>query len=445
MMRRERKRVFRYVTHALTLLMAVVMVVLCMGELRPLLSWHEQQHLFRWTSVYLHEQWSTWGGWWEWVVSFFTQFFYVGWLGAVVVAFLAVVLQLLVWWLMRLCHLRNRWFYPLSFIPSVLLFTFVLIPKSYREDATFREAVDYDYLVRTHQWDAILRKTRQRVPLSDNAIWCTNYALAMRGELCDSLFRYPQSSPDGLLYDARRVELLSLFSLSDIFFQIGFINDAERMAFDAKQLLPDSHKSGRLYRRLAECNLVNGDTATASKYIQILSSALFYRSWAQRYRPCLTSRQLLDADPYYGERRRFRVRTDSLITPSLPHKLQSLLIDCPTNHLASEYLLAYQLLRLDFQGVLDAELREQQRQQRVAPWAVQECIIGNWVLTHPNDSFPISLRPDALQQTLQYMQLMQQTDDMLGGPLQSEPYVYSYWHYFAVSQQKFKTQKQNQP
>lgn len=430
--------IIRHLPLLLTLLMAVAMAALCMGPLRALLSWHEQQHLFRWTPAFVRELWAEPGGGRELAVSFVTQFFYVGWLGALVVALLAVALQVLVWRVMRLCRLRSLWFYPLSLVPSCLLFAYVLIPKTFREDASFREAVSYDYLVRTHQWDAILKKSRQREPLTTNAIWCANYALAMHGQLCDSLFHYPQSGPDGLLYDARRVELLSLYSMSDIFFQIGMVNDAERMAFDAKQLLLHRNASGRLYRRLAECNIVNGDSAVAAKYLHMLSSTLFYKKWAERNRALIISPEKADTDPFYAERRRMRVRGDSLITPSLPHKLQALLSDCPDNRLASDYLLAYQLLRMDFQGVLDAELRAQRQKPRLAPWAVQECIIGNWVLTHPNDSFPVSLRQDVFQQTMQMMQLTQQTGDMLSAPLLADPYVHTYWHYFAVSQRKLK-------
>jgi len=416
------KKILKHIKLLLSILLAAGIFFACLGPLRPLLNWHEQQHLFRWTSSYFSEQWASPGGCKELFASFVTQFFYIGWLGALLVALLSVLLQLLVWQLMKWCRLGKNILYPLSFIPSLWLFYQIFIPTAYNEDPAFKESVTYDYLVRHHQWDKIVRHSLSTPPTTLHGKWCTNYALAMRGQLNDQLFQFPQSGPDGLLQDGRHVESLPLFALSDIFLQLGCVNDAERMAFDAIQLMPDHHKSGRLYQRLAECNLINGDTVIAQKYMRILNSTLFY------------SGQIETAE----QSRAYRVAADSLLTPLIPHKLQSLISEHPDNRLAQDYLLAYQLLRLDFNGVLDAELAVQKQAPRVAPRAVQECIIGNWVLTHPNDSFPIPLSPDIFDQTMKYMQVVNRTGNMLDPSLSSDAHLHSYWHYYAESKQKIK-------
>ena len=79
------------------------------------------------------------------------------------------------------------------------------------------------------------------------------------------------------------------------------INSAERFAFDVKQRLPDNHKSGRIYQRLAEANLVNGHYKVARKYMTILQSTLFYRSWANHYLAILGNEQAIDSDTRYWQ------------------------------------------------------------------------------------------------------------------------------------------------
>ncbi len=396
--------------------------IVCAIPLRPLLNWHEEQHLFRWSRAYFIEQLSAKDGIWEYIVSFFTQFFHIGWLGALIMALSAIGVQWLTWKLLKFCIRQHPIAYLLSLLPPILLFIFGFIPSSYRKDAKFREAVTYDYLVREQAWDKIIHHAEKHAPTELHSFWCLNYALAMRGELTERLFHFPQPSPDGLLQDGHHVESLPLFALSDIFFELGFINDAERIAFDAKQLLPDNHKSGRAYQRLAECNLINGDTLIAKKYEHFLQSTLFYNS--------------LDKD--YAKYQQKRLVTDSLITPALPHKLHALLNDNPQNHLAEDYLLAYHLLRMDYQSVLDTELEIQRRTPRIAPRPVEECVIGNWVYTHPNDSFPITLRQDVFNTTMEYLNIVNQTGNPLAPTLFEPPYSQSYWHYHALSQEKIR-------
>ena len=96
----------------LSVLLGVGIFLVCLFPLRALMNYHEEHHLFRWTGYYLREQLSSWDGTVEYAVSFLIQFFYIGWLGALIVALLTVGLQRLFWWLMKTIRLRSDWFYP---------------------------------------------------------------------------------------------------------------------------------------------------------------------------------------------------------------------------------------------------------------------------------------------------------------------------------------------
>ena len=409
---------------AWTLSLAAIVFVLCLFPYRALMNYHEQTHLFRWNSYYFHEQCGSLEGIWEYIVSFITQFFYIGWLGAVVMALIAVGIQLLVWQILKLCHLRWIWCYPLSLIPSLLAFYFVFIPSDYKTDDQFREIVTYDYLVRAQKWKSILAYSYKHEPQTMCGIWCTNYALAKRGSLLNDMFLYKQDSPDGLLMDATRMNPLTLYSLSDISLDLGMINSAERFAFDAKQRLPHGHKSGRLYKRLEETNRINGNPKVARKYEQILQSTLFYH-------------QSHDED--YGSYRALRQKDNDELAQAKDQILKELATENPNNKLACDYLLAYEMLRLDLEHLTEYTLTLQQRDHwDYTPKAIQEAVAGFWILKHPNDSLPFAMNKDIFNNTVAILKEIQSAGNMTPTSLNEPPYNQSYWHYHTQALVKLK-------
>ena len=394
-----------------------------MFPFRALINYHEQTHLFRWNSYYFAEQCSSIQGFGEYLVSFVTQFFYIGWLGAAVVAAIAVAVQLLTWLILRLCRLRSVWFYPLSLVPSVLLFYYVFIPSEYKTDSEFREVITYDYLVRAQKWKSILARSYNHPPQTMCGIWCTNYALAKRGTLLNDMFLYKQDSPDGLLMDAVRMNPLTLYSLSDISLDLGMVNSAERFAFDAKQRLPHGNKSGRLYQRLAETSMINGHDKVARKYMQILQSTLFYNSTD------------IDCDSY----RALRQKANDELAQAKDQILWQLTIENPQNHLASDYLLAYEMLRLDLEHLTDYTLQLRQRDHwQLTPKAIQEAVIGYWIMKHPNDSLPFSVNKDIFNQTAYILKEVQSSGNITPSSIEVAPYNQSYWHYHTQALVKLK-------
>ena len=346
-----------------------------------------------------------------------------GWLGAAIVALLAIALQVFLWWCLKKMRLGLSWIYPLTLIPSVALFYYVFIPSDYKTDSQVREAVDYDYLVRAQKWNAILRRSWNHPPLTTNGIWATNYALAKKGLLLEKMFHYKQTGPDGLLMDAVRMDPLSLYSLSDIALDLGMVNSAERFAFDAKQRLPHNHKSGRLYQRLAETNLINGNQKVAQKYLDMLRSTLFYGAWAKK---------IAQKDDEQLERTRaLRQKANDELAYAKDQILEELAKENPENTLAADYLMAYKLLRLDLEGVARLTQERTIYQQQRAPKSVQECIAGHWLLAHPNDSLPIGIDKSVFETTVSFINTINTTGNRQHPSLDVPPYNQSYWHYHA--------------
>lgn len=81
------------------------------------LSYQEQYQLFLFSLDYLTEKIQVPGGLADYIGEFFVQFYYIEWVGALVLAVWLVMLQRLTWRMMR-C---NSSLYMLSFVPSVML------------------------------------------------------------------------------------------------------------------------------------------------------------------------------------------------------------------------------------------------------------------------------------------------------------------------------------
>ena len=181
-------------------------------------------------------------------------------------------------------------------------------------DRATYELIDYDYLVRTHQWQRIIEKAGKHQASSPMSVSCVNLALAMQGQLCDRLFEFYQNGAEGLFPTFTR-DMTSPLPTAEVFYQLGMVNDAERYTFEAQEAIPNYRKSGRLTRRIAQCEIVNGNYAVAAKYLRMLEHSLFYRQWAKSQERFLYNDVAVKADPEYGRLRDIRIkRHDYLFT-----------------------------------------------------------------------------------------------------------------------------------
>ena len=178
-------------------------------------------------------------------------------------------------------------------------------------DRATYELIDYDYLVRTHQWQRIIEKAGKHQASSPMSVSCVNLALAMQGQLCDRLFEFYQNGAEGLFPTFTR-DMTSPLPTAEVFYQLGMVNDAERYTFEAQEAIPNYRKSGRLTRRIAQCEIVNGNYAVAAKYLRMLEHSLFYRQWAKSQERFLYNDVAVKADPEYGRLRDIRIKRHDL-------------------------------------------------------------------------------------------------------------------------------------
>lgn len=219
------------------------------------------------------------------------------------------------------------------------------IPQGY--DKQKYELVEYDYLVRTGQWERIVRKAGQHQPSLPMSVCAVNLALGMTNQLGDRAFEFFQHGAEGLLPKFVR-DFNSTQLTGEAYFQLGLVNTAQRYAFEAMEAIPNYYKSGRAVKRLAETNLINGQYRVAEKYLRMLEKTVFYRRWAQSRREMLADTTLIDRHPVYGRLRRLRLTDDFLFSEAELDKIcGQLLMHDKENRLAMQYLVLYPLLERD--------------------------------------------------------------------------------------------------
>ncbi len=298
------------------------------------------------------------------------------------------------------------------------------IPKGY--DAKTYELIDYDYLVRTQQWDAIIAKAERQNPDLPMSVAANNLALAMEGQLGDRMFQFFQNGVQGLLPDFER-NFSTIPLTGEIYWQLGFVNTAQRFAFEAMEAIPNMNKSCRAVKRLAETNMVNGQYEVAEKYLDLLDKTVFYRSWAQRTRQLMADGKAVSEHPFYGKLRRWRIDSDYLFSDREPDMMigQAFLKDS-TNSVAMQYLLAIPMLNGDGQRLMQYM---QVVNERIVyrPLACQEALAYAFAQQRQQPP-PGLIDPMVLQRFNEFSQSY--------SSVPSEQFKGTYWYYLTAGKKK---------
>ncbi len=302
------------------------------------------------------------------------------------------------------------------------------------------ELIDYDFLVRTEQWNKIIEKAEKKPATTPLSVSCVNLALSQTGQLPDRLFEFYQNGGEGLFPTFTR-DMTSPVSTSEIFYRLGMVNDAERYMFEAQEAIPNYRKSSRLTRRIAECELINGNYKVAAKLLRRLEKTLFYRNWAEQTMALLGNEKAINRHPIYGKLRKYREKKQDFLFSDreMDQMLGLLFLNDKTNKMAYEYLMCYELLQRDFNKFMQYYPLGRFVGYDHIPRSFQEILIEQWMKTH-NDprAIPYSVDAQTVNNTLNFIQIYVQNPK--DPRLSQQPYVSNAWHYM-VMQDKEETKK----
>ena len=296
-------------------------------------------------------------------------------------------------------------------------------------DPVLYDMLDYEYYVRTEQWDKIIDKAEKKQPITPMGVSCVNLALSQTGQLPDRLFEFFQNGVEGL-FPTFVPNMTSPVSTAEIFYRLGMVNDAERYVFEAQEAIPNFRKSTRLTRRIIECELVNGNYAVAAKLLRRVEKTLFYRTWAEQTMALLGNEKAINRHPVYGKLRKFREkRHDALFSDKeMDQMLGFLFLNSKENKMAYEYLMCYELLKGDLEHFMEYYPLGKDVGYNHIPRSFQEILIGNWLKTHSDPrSIPYSVDAQTVNNTIGFIRtyMANPNDPMLN----LQPYVTNAWHY----------------
>lgn len=323
-----------------------------------------------------------------------------------------------------------------SKVVIVLSYVLVIVASWLGIKASFDEMtyelIDYDFLVRTEQWDKIIEKAEKKPATTPLSVSCVNLALSQKGMLADRLFEFYQNGGEGLFPTFTR-DMISPVSTAEIFFRLGMVNDAERYMFEAQEAIPNYRKSARLTRRIIECDIINGNYKVAAKLLRRLQKTLFYSNWANQTMALLGNEKAINRHPIYGKLRKYREKKQDFLFSDreMDQMLGLLFLNDNHNKMAYEYLMCYELLQRDMEKFMQYYPLGRFVGYDHIPRTFQEILIGNWMKTHSDPrTIPYSVDAQNVNNTLNFIQLYMQNpkDPQLG----QQPYVSNAWHYVMV-------------
>jgi hypothetical protein len=201
-----------------------------------------------------------------------------------------------------------------------------------------------DQKIQEDRWDQAL-KLSSRYPENDLLIlYFTNLALYKTGQLGERLFHYDQVGPSGLFLEWKSSDVINMYG-SEIFYQLGYMNEAYRWTFGAMVI---NGPSPRLLKKLILTSIINKRYAAAQKYLNLLNQSMFYRKWANHYQKYVTNPDLTAQDEEITVKRQFLIHNDFFAGEDNTYLgLTKLLENHPDNKMAFEYYMVSLLLDKD--------------------------------------------------------------------------------------------------
>ena len=192
-------------------------------------------------------------------------------------------------------------------------------------------------------WHQVLELARRLRVCTTFARHDINRALYHTGRLADEMFGWPQrrDEPGLVRPSAGGFATPSLLRYCDLYFELGRINDSERMAHEALEIGGDQP---RLLHRLGLINVLKGRPRAAGSLFGALRWQLFTGGLAERCLRRLEADPLMASDEDIARARPLMIVEDRRLQPDVETILQQPLQANGRNRMAFEYLMAHYLL-----------------------------------------------------------------------------------------------------
>ncbi len=281
-------------------------------------------------------------------------------------------------WAMKMLPAMNKQ----ASIKSIGLGMLVFVGGGYfvslQMDTKREEVFQYHQLTCRNDWGRIIAMAEKESPTEPLAVSCLNLALGKTGQLTSRMFHFYQYGTQTLL-PVYSPGFITPIIASEMSYHLGMINEAYRYAFEGIQGTLNYRKSARLYKRLAETSLLNGNYEVAERYLLALQKTIYYRKWATRAMEYVRKPELIAQHPEWKRLLQYRFKNDFLFSEhQMPAILLELFYTDSSNVMALEYLYAHLLLDHDFNTLLQYITLMNEAGYKQVPRSIQEALTHYW-------------------------------------------------------------------
>lgn len=335
-------------------------------------------------------------------------------------------------------ELAIPWNYATVSAGSIVIIGGFVLVKTNVYDSKAELLLGMDHYVQEQDWNKVIGLSKTYPGANQMILYYTNLALYKTGQMSDRMFDFKQHGISGLRLEWKRNEVTPFFG-GEIFYHLNYMNEAYRWAFElmeAKGLNPRSLK------RLVLTSLVNRQYELAAKYLNKLDESIFYKEWANRYRPYFSDTAQISQNRELAEKRRFLVKHD-FISDAHDYNLglTQLLREHPQNRMAFEYLMAAFLLNKDIAGFAANIYRLKEMGYREIPVSYEEALLFCMVY-FKKDLVPegFSIRPSTIQRKNDYVAQLSGfgRDRKLAARELYKQFGKTYWYYLHFAEQSEK-------
>lgn len=236
--------------------------------------------------------------------------------------------------------LATQYKYNLHYIDNI---TYPGISTPKMPETDYETTLDVENAYYFGNYDGVIKKVKAIDNPNKLETFYYYLVYAEKGQLADKLLTLKNIELGTLTTISDKSTLLTINVMSDLYYAIGDMMYTERAAMLANSFSPQN-RNARYIKRLAEANIVSGDSLAANKYLRLLSHTMFYKKWAEDR----LSKPLMAK---YKEKREMQNTQDTLrIGDNCRTILLELLDSNPENNIALDYLLCTDLIVKDIEN-----------------------------------------------------------------------------------------------
>lgn len=281
-----------------------------------------------------------------------------------------------------------------------------------------------DHLFKKREWKEIVRIASEHPYRNPVFVSYVNLALLNQGELPDQMMSFSQRANINEFWTS---SYLPMFLTGETYYYLDMYDGARAYLYMANTQSP-SGQSPYMFQRLAELEIIRGNSKSGMKYIHALKQTLRYRNWAKEMEQAVLSGK-------YPEHLRIPMaqykENDSFLAKEMLYNVACKHREDPENPKVRDFLLAKYILANDYKGFIHCIANLPHGTGRPFPRSYQEFLLMYAYMLRDNTLIgKWNIPQDVVTDFYRYLQINQsgQTPEVIKKQL-SGNFRQSYWFY----------------